>query len=501
MVRDRLWFLLLTGLLASPLTPVAAFAQVITPQVTGAQVTGPQVTRPTERLPVQAERATCSQHTPFHVAVPALETTARADEVANEMVRSIVAQVSMTANFQIRAAAFGNVAATLCQDGAEAVRYVLYDPRLVASVTPNSPNYWTLMLALAHEIGHHVNAHGLDDTDRPRLELEADFFAGYVLARLGAPQEEAATSAGRLAGFQAGVGGEFQGVPPQLRRQAEVARGWREGEAARANAKSGSASTPPATPARSSINIKPDTYVEGEGYHAIVSTSVPICREACTQDKRCAMYEFHRPTRTCGLFDHATPGGPSSDAEVGIKTGVGAHLQRPDSAAAKTAVAGWSLALRRNAYVSGEGYRVMRDTAPAVCQQACLSDDRCAMYEFYRPNASCGLFSHTRIAGESSQAEVGLKMPALASPATASSATSSAVQPARLAVRQNVYVEGAGYRTLRNSSLAACRTACLSDDRCAMYEIHRPTQSCGLYNHTTLAGPSPEAEVGIKVPR
>jgi hypothetical protein len=354
------------------------------------------------------ERVSCGQHTTFHQSVPAVETTTAADAAAQDLVQTIVAQVGMTANFRVRSASFGNVAATLCQDQNPPVRYILYDPRLVTGVTPETANYWTVMLALAHEIGHHVNTHALESDDRARSELEADFFAGFVLSRLGAPQDDASASASKLAAFQAGTSGQSSGGPQPEQRLAEIQRGWREGLAAGG---AGKAQAPGLSPniaaANARLNVQADTYVEGEGYHAITSSSVPICREACTRDKRCAMYEFHRPTRT--------PSGPSGDAEVGIKSQQGTKVTPPARDAVKAAAAPapaqtWRVAMRPDVYVAGEGYRVLRGTAPSVCQQACLADDRCAMYEFYKPNQSCGLFDHTRIAGESNQAQVGLKV-------------------------------------------------------------------------------------------
>jgi len=60
-------------------------------------------------------------------------------------------------------------------------------------------NHWSSLAILAHEVGHHINGHALDITmylggvveaksleNQRKQELEADEFAGFVLARLGA---------------------------------------------------------------------------------------------------------------------------------------------------------------------------------------------------------------------------------------------------------------------------------------------------------------------------
>jgi len=66
--------------------------------------------------------------------------------------------------------------------------------------TLNYGNNWGNLFILAHEVGHHINGHSLDLVlyaadavesvslaQSRQQELEADEFAGFVLARLGGP--------------------------------------------------------------------------------------------------------------------------------------------------------------------------------------------------------------------------------------------------------------------------------------------------------------------------
>ena len=81
-------------------------------------------------------------------------------------------------------------------------RFILYDKDFMSRVNLNSNN-WSSLFILAHEVGHHINGHSLDlllyvgdVIDTPSLEkkrkqeLEADEFAGFILAKLGASLEE-----------------------------------------------------------------------------------------------------------------------------------------------------------------------------------------------------------------------------------------------------------------------------------------------------------------------
>ena len=77
------------------------------------------------------------------------------------------------------------------------IRYILYDRDFMDSLD-NSTN-WGNLFILAHEVGHHINGHSVDiilyaaDIVEPKTleqkrlqELEADEFAGFILAKLGA---------------------------------------------------------------------------------------------------------------------------------------------------------------------------------------------------------------------------------------------------------------------------------------------------------------------------
>jgi tetratricopeptide (TPR) repeat protein len=84
------------------------------------------------------------------------------------------------------------------------IRYILYDSEFINSLSSINDNYWINMFILAHEVGHHINGHSMDlllysadlvekiDLEESRnQELEADEFAGFVLAKLGASFSEA----------------------------------------------------------------------------------------------------------------------------------------------------------------------------------------------------------------------------------------------------------------------------------------------------------------------
>ena len=76
------------------------------------------------------------------------------------------------------------------KDGNE-VRYIIYDAEWLQSFNKKTLTDWSGTFVLAHEIGHHLNGHSLNNgSSIPKFELEADYFAGRALANLGATLDE-----------------------------------------------------------------------------------------------------------------------------------------------------------------------------------------------------------------------------------------------------------------------------------------------------------------------
>jgi tetratricopeptide (TPR) repeat protein len=78
------------------------------------------------------------------------------------------------------------------------IRYILYDKEFMRLINSRT-NDWSSLTILAHEVGHHINGHALDLTmffgevvepktlaAQRKQELEADEFAGFIMAKLGA---------------------------------------------------------------------------------------------------------------------------------------------------------------------------------------------------------------------------------------------------------------------------------------------------------------------------
>jgi tetratricopeptide (TPR) repeat protein len=117
------------------------------------------------------------------------------NSVAEDALERILGTIGASKRFVLQPCHSINNAVATAYKG---IRYILYDPDFMNTL--NYGNNWGNLFILAHEVGHHINGHSLDLVlyaadavesvslaQSRQQELEADEFAGFVLARLGGP--------------------------------------------------------------------------------------------------------------------------------------------------------------------------------------------------------------------------------------------------------------------------------------------------------------------------
>lgn len=102
-----------------------------------------------------------------------------------KIINDVLSTVSLQENFKVYEANIGNAIAT--RIGNE--RLLIVDPSFLNEIEVYSKDKFTSYLIIAHEIGHHLNNHIEKPSDASPWwdELEADYFAGSTLQKLGIP--------------------------------------------------------------------------------------------------------------------------------------------------------------------------------------------------------------------------------------------------------------------------------------------------------------------------
>jgi hypothetical protein len=69
-------------------------------------------------------------------------------------------------------------------------RFIFYNARFIQRLSQQTGDYWSLLYIFAHELGHHLAFHVETAGRNHEFELEADYFAGFVLRKMGASLEQ-----------------------------------------------------------------------------------------------------------------------------------------------------------------------------------------------------------------------------------------------------------------------------------------------------------------------
>jgi len=105
-------------------------------------------------------------------------------------------------------------------------RFIEYNPSFVKNLKQGAKTNWAVYSVLAHEIGHHLQGHTLKrGGSRPSIELEADHYSGFILAKMGASLRNA-QKAMRTLGSNSSAGTH----PVTAKRLKAIKEGWQKGK-------------------------------------------------------------------------------------------------------------------------------------------------------------------------------------------------------------------------------------------------------------------------------
>ena len=115
-------------------------------------------------------------------------------------VRTILDSINWKQNFTLQEQdGINNAYATIVRNK----RFIIYDNRFLTALDQYSKTNWASISVLAHEIGHHYYSHLVSGNgSTPAKELEADYFSGYALAKVGASMADATAAIQKIAPVQ-----------------------------------------------------------------------------------------------------------------------------------------------------------------------------------------------------------------------------------------------------------------------------------------------------------
>ena len=155
------------------------------------------------------------------------------NEDAEIAVDAILDKIGLFRNFTIQECPnINNAVAKIIETaGGVKERYILYDSEFFSKMDDKANNKWAAISILAHEIGHHLNGHALNNTgSNYKFELEADYFSGSALAKMGATLEEAQSAIQTLRYEKA-----TSTHPAKADRLKVIEKGWKKAKGIKTN--------------------------------------------------------------------------------------------------------------------------------------------------------------------------------------------------------------------------------------------------------------------------
>lgn len=138
---------------------------------------------------------------------------------AGGYIETMLDSINWKENFSIREQnGINNAYATIIRNK----RYIVYDNNFLENLDSYAGTKWASISVLAHEMGHHYRNHVIDQQgSTPPKEIEADYFSGYVMAKIGATLNEAIAAMEQIASPRAS-----SSHPGKADRLAAITRGW-----------------------------------------------------------------------------------------------------------------------------------------------------------------------------------------------------------------------------------------------------------------------------------
>jgi hypothetical protein len=116
---------------------------------------------------------------------------------ARDYINTMLDSINWKQNFTVREQiGINNAYATIINNK----RYIIYDNDFLENLDEYARTKWASVSVLAHEMGHHYRNHVIDSKgSTPPKEIEADYFSGYVMEKLGATLSEARAAMNQIA--------------------------------------------------------------------------------------------------------------------------------------------------------------------------------------------------------------------------------------------------------------------------------------------------------------
>jgi hypothetical protein len=275
-------------------------------------------------------------------------------------------------------------------------RQIAFNTAFMRRLSERSGDNWTLYAIAAHELAHHLGNHVLRPYFRRQLaEREADYHAGFVLGRMGAPY----TRTIDVVRWLPDIAAEY---PSRAQRLCEIGRGWRDANRLaplQSPAETRSAATTTlqscegGQPDESVYRLRKNRDIYGHdiafnGKIGIPGVELSACAAYCAELPECKAFSFDSWHGWCFPKSAVAASNADPPSVIGVKRPVA--IPSVD----QTLISGFVLVRNRR-------FRDAPDPAPAAvanfdaCKRQCAESTHCVAFSFEKASKVCSMFRAT----------------------------------------------------------------------------------------------------------
>jgi PAN domain len=332
----------------------------------------------------------------FHNVGPLAGLKFATDADAQKLVDELLGYLGLHADYQIYVTDNANAVATAAAgyDVASQTRYIFFNRAFMQKYVATTHNDLGLYFIAAHELSHLIALHALRQIDPIQKELEADYYAGFIL---GVKNKECDKVVAAIGAFPDQAAHERTSTYPALaQRRVAVGRGCSDatGELTPelANAAVSSTLNVPSILNQFTTRVNRDIYGEDlaliAGQPGIPGSTIESCAHVCFGLPSCKGFTFNQWNNFCYLKGSVK--GESVLHPAGI---IGVKKPAPLPNVAQTTSA--TIKNLYNEVFADAPISALIVADLTTCRKACLGTDRCVAYSFFRATKECRQFNLT----------------------------------------------------------------------------------------------------------
>jgi hypothetical protein len=263
---------------------------------------------------------------------------------------------------------------------------IYFNNKYLNLITQSSKTEWAQYGIAAHEVGHILSSHLLPASKQAitsrEIELQADYFSGYTLARLGATLPEA-LSATTVLKTDIKIQSAY---PPTAERRARITKGWL---AAKRSLRSGSASAAVSGlgSAAEKFHVRDNSDINGHDARYFPADTFKLCAQACSDEPKCAAVSYDKWSNLCFL--------KSELAETNIDAKSTVAVKKPNQLPKSVDKAKFPAFINPQNDYGISGIKSQTENTPdsKTCMNLCDKKTDCIAYTFSKRSHNCDMLT------------------------------------------------------------------------------------------------------------